>query len=221
MPALTWFVTNAIAAGVHQQMSEVSPGADATTAPNYGWTVGIIAAANFASADAGTEVPAASFGAAVQPDGTIVTTPGAGDCWRSENAYSGSFAAGAWTFQMGVIAVSNGGTQDGRAGFRLFHGPNADGAAAVEVTGAPQVGSVVTNLTTAAQQLSSIAPALAGFVVVNEFIFIQIGWEITGVGGMAAADVIHRIGTTASLVTSPDFTPAAAAARGWLLRGCD
>jgi hypothetical protein len=82
---------------------------------------------------------------------------------------------------------------------------------------------VVTNLTTVAQQISSVAPALAGFAVVAEFIFVQVAWECTGAGGMSGADVVHRVGSTASLVTSPNFTPAPppATTRGWLLRGCD
>ena len=214
MAALSWFVTNSILDSVHQEMSETSPGADATSSPNYGWTVGVVAAGNYAKADAGSEVNGTFATTPVEPDGSITTTANAGDCWRSTNKYSGTFDTGNWTFQMAVIAVTTGGDQDGNAGFRLFRSANADGSGATEITTGRLVGGAVTNLATSAQQASvHNSTSIGSFSVTDEYLFVQVGWEIVGPGGKTTRDVIHRVGTTASLVTSPNFTPALA--KGW------
>ncbi|OGS01552.1 MAG: hypothetical protein A2V88_02695 [Elusimicrobia bacterium RBG_16_66_12] len=205
MAAKTWYVTNTIVGSTHQEMSESSPGSDATSSPNYGWTVGASAAGTYCRADAGSEIT--GFAASpIEPDGSIVTTANAGDCWRSANAMTGTFDTGTWLFQMAVIAVTAGGQMDGNAGFRLFKGKAANGSDAVEITSGRLVGSTVTNLATSAQQNSiHNSTSIPGFSVDGEYIFVQVGWEITGAGAMLH-DCIHRIGTTASLVTSPNFS---------------
>ena len=205
MATKTWYLTNPLGGRSQQALSETSPGADATSGPNYGWTVGTTAAGNYASADAESEVT--GFSTTIQPDGIIVTTAGTGDCWRTEFPYNGSFAAGNWTFQMAVIAVTAGGAMDGNAGFRLFRSSDADGSSATEITGGSLEGSTVTNLDVGAQQTSiHNSTSLNAFTLTDEYLFVQVGWEITGAGSKATHDCIHRVGTTASLITSTDFT---------------
>jgi len=208
MAVKTWYVTNTILGGVHQEMSETSPGSDATSSPNYGWTVGTTDAGLYSKAAAGVERLATTFATTpVEPDGSIDAT--LGDCWRSTNKYTGTFAAGNWTFQLAAIAVSFGGTQDGLAGFRLFHDSSADGSTATEVTAGRLAGSEIVNLATSAQDASTHnSTSIAEFTVNDEYIFIQVGWEITGKGSghSTAHDVIHRVGTTASLVTSTSLS---------------
>lgn len=204
MPVKTWFINNNLAS-VHQEMSETSPGADATTSPNYGWIVGTTAAGNYSKADSNVERTASTFATSpIEPDGSIDSS--IGDCWRSLNTYNGTFDAGNWEFYMAVIAVTGGGAMDGNAGFRLFRSANADGTGATEITAGRLEGGTVTNLTTTQQVSSHTTTSIASFTVTNEYIFIQVGWEITGAGSMTNHDCIHRIGTTASRVISTNFT---------------
>lgn len=200
MAALTWFATNSLAS-VYQEMSETSPGADATASPATGWQVGT-GATNHGAFDSQTTV--SSFPDTTAPDGSLNTTTG--DGLRTTNTYTGDFASANWTINFTAIAVNNGGSQDGRMRCRLFRGANADGTGATEITAAQQQGGLITNLTTSAQQTSTATFNPGAFSVSSEYIFIQLGWERTGAGGMTGADVKMRIGTTATRVVSADFT---------------
>lgn len=202
----TWFATNSLVGTVWQEMSETSPGADATSSPNVGWTVGTTGAA-ISSFDSGTEKAWATQ--AGQPDGSLDAT--AGDALRTTNTYTGTFATGTWTLNFAAIAVTLGGTQDGRILFRLLRSPNADGSGATEITSGALTGSTVTNLAASTQQTSSgTTSSIPSFAVNNEYIFCQLAWEITGVGAMSTNDVIMRIGTTATRLVSPTFTAGTA-----------
>lgn len=203
--ALTWYMTNALVS-VHQEMSETSPGADATSSPATGWTVST-GSTNYSPMDSNVTQTAATFTSTVQPDGSIDTT--VGDCMRSTNTYNGGFASGNWTINGVVIAVANGGSQDGTMGFRLFRSVNANGSSATEITGAVQTGATVTDLTAATQQNSSITFNPGAFSVADEYLFVQIGWQRTGAGAMTTSDVIFRVGSTATRVVTSTFTPNA------------
>ena len=208
MAAKTWYATNNLAGTAHQEMSETDPGTEATSSPQTGWVVGT-GATNHASFDAQSNVAAASFTATTQPDGTPVTTAGAGDCLRSTTTYSGSFAAASWQVHFCVRGVTQAGTQDGRIRFRLLRGANADGSGATEITAAQQQGSLVSNLLTSATQDSNLTFSPGAFSVTNEYIFVQLAWERTGAGGHSTTDVAMRIGNASSAgtrVISADFT---------------
>jgi hypothetical protein len=208
MAAITWYATNNLVSGVHQEMSETDPGTEANASPQTGWVVGTGATLH-ASFDAQTSVPSASFTATTQPDGTPVTTAGAGDCLRSTNALTGSFASGNWQVHFCVRGVTQAGTQDGRIRFRLLRGANADGSGATDISGAQQQGSLVSNLLSTVTQDSSLTFNPGVINVANEFIFIQLAWERTGAGGMTTTDVAMRIGNASgngTRVISADFT---------------
>lgn len=204
--ALTWFLTNTVSTG--QVMSETSPGADATTSPNVGWTVAKIAAGRYSPLDSGVEQASGTFVTSpIHPDGTIATATG--DFFRTETTYSGDFAAAAWTFNVLVIAVSSGNDQDGNIGVRLHRSANADCSAATQITAARVEGAVVTNLTTGTAQNSSGTFSPGAFSVSNEYLCLEVGWEITGAAGANTRDVILRIGTNSTRLISADFTAAA------------
>lgn len=208
MPAITWYATNNLAS-VHQEMSETSPGAVNTTAsPTTGWIVGTTAPTVYSKFDSQVERLESTFAATpIEPDGSIDTS--IGDCLRSAATYTGTFDTGDWTCTFTARAGSSGGSQDGRAAFRIFSGAAADGSDAVERTTARQVGSLITDLTTTAQQSSSVTFSVTGFSVTNQYIFVQLGWEITGAGGMSNADINMRIGDTATRTVSANFTQTA------------
>lgn len=200
----TWYATNSLLT-THQEMSETSPGADATSSPATGWTVALTAATVRSLFDANTLRTWTTD--AGQPDGTPVTTAGAGDCLRTTIPYSGIVGAGTWTFNFAnVAALSTGG--GGRIYCWLLKGPNADGSGATNITTAAQTGSTLT-LNTTAQQTSTLTTASIGsFVLAGEYIFCQMAWEITTVAAMNTQSITMRVGTTATrLTTAATFTP--------------
>jgi len=201
--AITLFMTNTLVS-VWQEMSETSPGADATSSPNVGWVVGTTAPTVYSEMDAGNKAANGTFSATVRPDGSLNTT--LGDGLRSTNKYTGDFASANWTINGVVIGVTNSGAQDGRLRYRLFRSVNADGSGATEITAGVQIGATITNLSTT-QQNSSVTFNPGAFSLTDEYLFIQIGWEITGAGGMSTTDVVFRIGNTATRVVTAAFTP--------------
>lgn len=211
MVAKTWYMTNNLAGTAHQEMSETDPGTEANASPQTGWVVST-GATNHASMDAQSNVAAASFTATTQPDGTPVTTAGAGDCLRSTNPYTGNFASGNWVFSFCFRGVTQAGAQDGRVRFRLLKGADPTGAGATDISGSQQQASLVTNLLTTPTQTSTLTVNPGAFEVSNEYIFVQVAWERTGAGGMTTTDVAFRIGNASGAgtrVVSADFTPTA------------
>lgn len=198
----TWYATNALF-NAQQEMSETSPGADATSSPAAGWTVGTTAATVRSSFDAGTMKTWATT--AGQPDGTPITTAGAGDCLRTTNTYNGTVGAGTWTFNFRAIGAIASGA--GRIYFWLLRGSDPDGAGAANITTAAQAGGIVSLATT--QFSSGVTTAsITGFSLSNEYIFCQLAWEITTVGGMSTNNVQMRVGATATqLTTAATYTP--------------
>ncbi len=205
MAAKSWFGTNTVLSSLSQEMSETSPGVTATSSPQMGWVVGT-GSTNAADMDAGTNVASSAFTGTGPPDGSLVTGSGSnGDHFRSTNRYTGSFAAGNWTWQGSVIGVTQAGAQDGRMDIRLFRGPNSDGTGATEITSGKQTGSTITNLSTT-QQNSSVTFNPGAFSLNNEYLFVQVAWVRTGAGGMSTTDVAFRYGDGGTQLTSTDFT---------------
>jgi hypothetical protein len=200
----TWYGTNTTLSPF-QEMSETSPGTDATASPLVGWIHGT-GSTNAAHMDAGATVTEANFTSTTPPDGTLDTTTG--DGFRTTNTYNGSFASANWTFNFTLIGVTQAGTQDGHIKFRLFRSANADGSSATQITAAQQTASTLTNLSTTAQT-STLAVNPGAFSVTNEYIFVQVAWHRSGAGGMSTTDVIFRWGNTGTRVISSTFTPAA------------
>lgn len=214
MAALTFFMTDNLA-DVYQEMSETSPGSEAYASPATGWIVGTTAAGNYASFNSQVEAVATEFGATVQPDGSLEAVRG--DAWRSLNTYDGTFDTGDWEFHAAVRAQTNASGQDGNAGFRLFRSANADGSGATEITAARHEGATVTDLLTSVTQDSNVNVNISTFSLSNEYLFVQLAWEVTGAATMPGADVNFRIGTGASRLVTPNFTPAGGAADAKLL----
>jgi hypothetical protein len=205
MATLTWFVTSNLAGTAQQEMSVTDPGTEVSASPTYGWTVGTTASGNFSSADAQTQQAAGTFSSTAQPDGTIVTTANAGDCWRTTTTYAGIFASGNWVFHACIRATVAGGTS--RARFRLFRGATGDGSSATEITSSAQVGSTVTPATGSTTD-STVTVNLGNVVVSNEYLFVQWAWETVTAGSMSTNDIVVRVGNASSngsRVTTPDF----------------
>ena len=94
---------------------------------------------------------------------------------------TGDFATGVWTIAVPVIAVSAASGQDGRVRVRLWRSANATGTSPTEITAGAVAGTTVTDLTTGAEQVSTVTTSsITGFSMANEYLFVQIAWEITG-----------------------------------------
>jgi hypothetical protein len=171
-----------------------------------GWTVGTTVAARFSRQTFRTEKAAATFGATVEPSGAPLGK--AQDCWRISAITTGQFSAGTWYSSVSVIAVTSGSDQDGNALFRLWQSANADGSGAVELTKSRMTGTTVTNLTTTVAQSSSASTQIAASNLTNEYLFLQVGWQITGAGGNVNRDVLVRLGSLAQTTGSGLITSA-------------
>lgn len=192
-----------------------------------GWVVGKKAASNYTRMSYNQELISGNFNTTAQPDGppstaaSFATGGAANDCWRLSDATTGDFSTGTWYSSLSVIAVTAGGSQDGRARFRYWRSSSASGANATEITAGTMVGTTTTNLSTSVAQSSSASTRVVGFSLSNEYLFYQCAWEVTGAGGSNSADVLIRLGslapTTGSGLVTSLFSAtgaAAAAARG-------
>ena len=199
-------MTNSLAGTAHQEMSETSPGADATASPNCGWVHGN-QTGNTSQFDAQSIRANTTFTTGTtQPDGTPVTTAGAGDCLRSTNAYTGDFPSGAWTFNFTVIGAVQSGAQDGQIIFRLLRDTDSTGATATDISGSQCFCTTVTNLSTTQQHSANTTYNPGAISLTNEYLFVQFAWGRSGAGGMTTTNVLMRIGSTATRVITTDFT---------------
>lgn len=186
-----------------------------------GWTVGKIAAARYSDLSNGTERATGTFTTTIVPNATApvvnivqtntppYTPPNllvSSDSIAFLYEYNAYFPAGTWTFNYPVIAVSNGGAQDGRMGLRVFKAARSGDTwtGTTQLTSARLVGSTVTNLTTTTAQTSTVTWSAPAFFLNNEFLIAKIAWEITGAGNANTQDVLLRYGASSTLV-SPTF----------------
>lgn len=221
MATQTWFL-NIINTGggvnrLFWDLSQTSNVAEAGT--GFGWQVGKTAATNYANF-LNNAAENTGFSTTVVPNNTAPTlnatfnTPVGfgGPLYLSNNvistlyAYNGYFPAGNWVFTFPLRAVTSGGAQDGRMRLRLFKG-SAGFTSVTELTtpaSEPLTGTTVTNLATNATQ-SSVVTFNAPIIQLNkEYLFVKLGWNITGAGSANGNDVNFRDGSTATIV-SPQF----------------
>lgn len=175
----TFYLLDSAASGSNfgQLQTGGSPPSTATTAT--GWTVDLVASSNYALMAYAAERASTTFSGTAQPAGNPDNS--LGDCFRSTSTMSGDFATGVWTIAVPVIAVSAAAGQDGRVRVRLWKSANATGTSPTELTSGAVAGTTVTNLTTGAEQISTVTTgSITGFSMANDYLFVQIAWEITG-----------------------------------------
>lgn len=207
MPVLIWHATNTVVDS-HQEMSETAP-ASGLSNPAAGWTVAKVAATAYSPFRSAQEQASGTFTASIHPLGIAINS---GNCLRSTQTYNGSFAAGDWSLRFRAQADNSGGDQDGNIGVRIWRGSNGTGDSATQVTGARVEGTAVTNLAVGSGQISTATISLGAFALNNEYLFAELGWEITGAGGANTRDVIMSIGNSSTMLISPNFTQGVVAA---------
>jgi hypothetical protein len=177
--------------------------APAPSDQNSSFKVGTTAAGNYAKYFRNTQRQAADFNTSVQPDGVIDNVHG--DCLRTQNAYTGSFAAGNWTISFGLRpnTVHVGTTATLRA--RMFRSKDPGGAGAVELTASPLVTANFDGSNTSAQSLN-VTWSPGAFSLSGEYLFFELALNITGAGNLTTYTWILQTGAAVSQITTTDFS---------------
>lgn len=179
--------------------------ATAATLAN-GWVVGTGSTNSSSFQSAGGDRASSTFTANTVPDGTLDTT--LKDAFRSQFAWTGSFAAGNWTFQFAVVSTVQSGAADGAIVFRILKA-DADGANATEITTAQVTTTTATNVAGTDVNISATWAAPA-WTITNQYIFVQVAWKRTGAGGMTTTNIRLRTGSSSTVGTTgltAAFTP--------------
>lgn len=175
----TLYFLDSAASGSNFGQLQVGGSAPSTATTATGWTVDTVGATNYALMAYASERASSVFSGTAQPAGNPDNS--LGDCFRSTSTMSGDFATGVWTIAIPVIAVSAAAGQDGRVRVRLWKSANATGTSPTEITSGAVAGTTVTNLATGAEQVSTVTTgSITGFSMANEYLFVQVAWEITG-----------------------------------------
>ena len=148
----------------------------------------------------------ASWGTTLQPSAAPTQTTG--DSWRSELPLDGTFANTSWTFAFGVRSVTAAYTGRFKLAVRVWRSSNPNGTGAVEITSGRQASAATSaSLTTTSDTAVSVtwSPGSA-FNLRGEYLFVNVGIEVTSAGGGTTQDVVFRVGSTDTITTS-NFTP--------------
>jgi hypothetical protein len=186
---------------------------DGGTAPSaavstFGWTVAKTSTAYWqarigATAAATTTASTSYIATAVGPNiGTGSGATTAGDTFSSTTPYTGIFAAGTWAFTFAMRCTTSS-SQAGHINFRVWASPNASGANARELTSGSILGSTITLATTTTTYNSTANWSAPQIVLNNEYLFVQVEWQVTTAGGSNSCDV--KFYQSAALFTTTDF----------------
>lgn len=206
-PQLPFYLKETAASGsAHLSLQEggAAPTAATTTT---GWIVGTATATKYARMDSSTERASAAHTATVEPSSGPDNT--LGDCFRSEDTYSGSFAAANWSFSIPVQGETRAtSTHGGKLRIRVWRSTSATGASATEITTSTEVTSSYTSLANSAAQTLTLTWAGPAVSLAGEYLFIQVAHQLDVAGNNANSDTHLRVGST-STVTTAAFTPTA------------
>lgn len=202
----TFYLKAATASG--SNMGSLQDGGTAPTrVGNTGWNVGANPTSTpFALMAYGTIVPRANFVASSpQALGSgPVNTAGAASAWRSETAYTGSFAATQWAMAF-AIRSTNGTAQRGNIKVRVWASTDPTGQTNKrELTpGFAFQGNALTTISLATDNITSTEWTPDAVInLVNEYLFIDCEWRITTAGANTAAALVISDGAASTIVTS-------------------
>jgi hypothetical protein len=174
--------------------------APATQEDNSAWTCGTAAAGTYAEYNRNANVPQSSFSSTAQPDGVIDNVHG--DCLRTQNAYTGNFASGTWTFTFVVTPNISPVGPTIALRVRLFRSTDPAGLQnVVEITTATQQsGNVAAN--NGADQSATIAFNPGPFALANEYLFVELALTIITASTNPSMKWNLAQRNTASIITS-------------------
>jgi len=207
---LTLFYNNPQQSGSSAGLLDVNqPTASTSTT---GWTVGTTSL-SFPFSLLSYDAKKTNFNTSARPTGGPVTAAGhfAEDSYRLSVATSGTFSAGTWYSSGSMIAVTNASGQQGRLDVRIWRSSSLSGASPTELTKSIMTGSIAVLSTTVAAS-SSASTQIASVTLNNEYLFVNMSWEITTAGTNSGADTLFRFGpatdvANGSFLVTPTFTP--------------
>jgi len=217
VPVLTLLCKDAVPAGATLHRSLQDGGSITAATTTTGWNPGTNAVGQSCLMVGGTEVArtAGTWGTTLQPSAAPSTT--LGDCWRTENPYTGNFASGNWVFTFGFRSVTAAYTGRFRLAIRIWRSPNQNGSGAVELTSGRVVSAATAaSLTTTTDTTLTCtwAPG-AGVTLAGQYLFVSVGIEVTTLGGGTTQDVDFRVDSASSYgLVTPNFTAGLTVAPG-------
>ncbi len=205
MAAKTFYLIDALASGSNHLSLQDGGSPPTQAAITTGWVAATLAPTRYARMDSQTE----------RASGALLTTPvepnsdpdnTLGDCFRSQNTLTGTFANANWSISMQVRGITRTtSTTDGRWRIRIWKSTDATGASPTELTGATLTTTQFTDLSNSVYQtLTATFSPGAEFTFTNEYLFIQVAFQLDGAGNNANADVHVCVGSSNSIITS-DF----------------
>ncbi len=203
----TFYLIDAKNSGVENMQLQDGGSPPSTARIITGWIVGTVAATKYALMDSATERASGALGTTVLPNAGPENT--LGDSFRSQNLINGAFANANWSLSFQVEGETRStSTTGGRLRIRIWKSVNANGSGATELTSATLTTTQFTNLANTAFQTITVtwSPG-ATLTLTNEYLFIQIAFQLDVAGNNANADVHLAVGSSNSIATSV-FTPA-------------
>lgn len=210
MTPFNYYLAHAYAPGSNHFMLSTTERHSSFINTGTGWNVGGQPAGEASFMDSAVERGAATF----VPLGNIDShgmLNSIGNGFRNETLLKGIFAAGTWKFDFRVAATRGSAFGSGRARFRLWKSSDPIGQTnAVAFYGNPPslgAGSVTTtNLTPSSSTVSFSMPEIR---FNEEYLFLQVYWQIWSPGGDSNNNVRFRVGpsNTVSSLNTPDFIP--------------
>lgn len=210
MAAKTFYLKDAVPAGatLHRSLQDGGSAPTAATTTT-GWNAGTNSIGQSCIQNGGSEVSRSNgqWSATLQPNAAPSQT--VGDCWRSENTIDGTFANANWTFTFQIRSVTAAFTGRLKLAVRVWRSANQNGTGAVELSGGRVVSAATSaNLSTSADTAVTVTWSPGAIKTLTaEYLFVNVGIEITSGGGGTTQDVDFRVGSTATMVTS-DFGAA-------------
>lgn len=208
---LTFYLKDAAPSGASGLLSLQEGGTAPTAATSgTGWATGTIAvpgAAKYQLMQCGSLLTGSGFFTSpVEP----ASAPNGTDCFRSENAYTGTFANSNWVLVFGQHDAGVGGPTDGTIGLqvRIWRSTSPTGVGATELTSAAQSSNTTTGIAYTETALTVTWTPGATFALNGEYLFVQVAAKAT-VSVTAGLDLTLMVGAAYGL-TTPQFSPSPA-----------
>ncbi len=202
MAIKTFYIKDAIAGSSQHGSLQDGGVAPSTTTSGTGWTVGTENNTQYCLQDYGSKRDHFSFNSTVVPS----TGPNTSDCWRTESTLSGTFDIGSWTIAIAVRSVSASASGSGRLRCRVWRSVNQNGSSATQITSGTITTNQWSNLSTGTTQNLTATFSPGSIVLNGEYLFLQIACEIDNDSFNSSADVLIRVSSTGSVITTTNFT---------------
>jgi hypothetical protein len=211
MPVKNFYVLNTAAAAPGWFGALQADGTAPTDAAcTFGYAPGKLAVSSYCQSRLGASGTSATTGTTSYINsktgptaGTGATNTTSGDSFITPTPYTGSFAAGTWTFVWNVRAGTAGLT--GKVQMRVWASANASGTSARELTSGAVNGTTQTIGTSANVNVGGnwAAPAIT---LNNEYLFFQLEFqEAISAGSSNSDNALFRVGSS---IATTNFSPA-------------